>query len=111
VADSGPPTDTCRARVERTFLATPQPVLGPPVAGLVPWDVQRARACARACQVPVLSIEAAHRPADLGSVAALGPPPVPAEAVGSGQFLAPAVPEQINPMIDRFPALAGRSPG
>ena len=72
---------------------------------LFPWDVHRARECAQACQVPVLYIEAAHRLEDLDRFAALCPQLVTAKAVGSGHFLSLEVPEQINPMIDRFVSL------
>ena len=105
VAGSCLPTDTCRARVEQTFLATPQHVLVSTFESLFPWDVHRARECAKACQVPVLYIEATHRLADLNQLAALCPQPVTAKAVGSGHFLSLEVPEQINPMIDKFISL------
>jgi len=105
VADSCLPTDACRAHVEQTFLATPQHVLVSTFESLFPWDQQRARACVKACKVPVLYIEAAHRLADLDAFAALCPQLVTAKAVGSGHFLSLEVPEQINPMIDRFVSL------
>ena len=111
VADSCLPTDTCRAQVEQTFLATPPHVLVSTFESLLPWDVHRARACAKACQVPVLYIEAAHRLADLDLFAELCPQLVTAKAVGSGHFLSLEVPEQINPMIDRFLSLYVRIPG
>jgi pimeloyl-ACP methyl ester carboxylesterase len=111
VEDSCLPTDTCRAQVEQTFLATPQHVLVSTFASLFPWDVQRARECAQACQVPVLYIEAAHRRADLDRFAALCPQLVTAKAVGSGHFLSLEVPEQITPMIDRFLSRYVRRPG
>lgn len=110
VADSCLPTDTCRAHVEQTFLATPQHVLVSTFESLFPWDVHRARECAEACQVPMLYIEAAHRLADLDRLAALCPQLVTAKAVGSGHFLSLEVPEQINPMIDRFISLYVRRP-
>jgi len=110
VADSCLPTDTCRAHVEQTFLATPQHVLVSTFESLFPWDVHRARECAEACQVPVLYIEAAHRLADLDRLAALCPQLVTAKAIGSGHFLSLEVPEQINPMIDRFISLYVRRP-
>ena len=110
VADSCLPTDTCRAHVEQTFLATPQHVLVSTFESLFPWDVHRARECAEVCQVPVLYIEAAHRLADLDRFAALCPQLVTAKAVGSGHFLSLEVPEQINPMIDRFISLYVRRP-
>jgi len=105
VTDSCLPTDRCRAHVEQTFLATPQHVLVSTFTSLFPWDVNRARECAQACRAPVLYIEAAHRLADLDRLAALCPQLVTAKAVGSGHFLSLEVPEQINPMIERFVAL------
>jgi pimeloyl-ACP methyl ester carboxylesterase len=105
VADSCLPTDTCRAHVEQTFLATPQHVLVSTFTSLFPWDSHRARECAQACKVPVLYIEAAHRLADLDRFAALCPRLVTAKAVGSGHFLSLEAPEQVNPMIDRFVSL------
>jgi len=111
VADSCLPTDRCRAHVEQTFLATPQHVLVSTFTSLFPWDVHRARECAQASRVPVLYIEAAHRLADLDRFAALCPQLVTAKAVGSGHFLSLEVPEQINPMIDRFISLYVRRRG
>src|SRR5262249_15524654 len=111
VADSCLPTDRCRAHVEQTFLATPQHVLVSTFTSLSPWDVHRARECAQASRVPVLYIEAAHRLADLDRFAALCPQLVTAKAVGSGHFLSLEVPEQINPMIDRFISLYVRRRG
>jgi len=110
VADSCLPTDACRAHVEQTFLATPQHVLVSTFESLFPWDRDRARVCAKACKVPVLYIEAAHRLADLDAFAALCQQLITAKAVGSGHFLSLEVPAQINPMIDRFVGLyVGRS--
>jgi pimeloyl-ACP methyl ester carboxylesterase len=111
VADSCLPSDECRAHVEQTFLATPQHVMVSTFESLFPWDADRARDCAKACQVPVLYIEAAHRLADLDLFAKLCPQLVTAKAVGSGHFLSLEVPEQINPMIDRFISLYVRRPG
>jgi len=108
VADSCLPTDRCRTHVERTFLATPQHVLVSTFTSLFPWDVHRAGQCAEACRVPVLYIEAAHRLADLDRFAALCPQLMTAKAVGSGHFLSLEVPEQIDPMIDRFVSLYAR---
>ncbi|MGY8661235.1 alpha/beta hydrolase [Bradyrhizobium sp. UFLA05-109] len=110
VAESCLPTDACRARVEQTFLATPQHVMVSTFTSLFPWDLHRAGSCAQACRVPVLYIEAAHRLADLDRFAALCPQLVTAKAVGSGHFLSLEVPEQINPMIDRFLSLYVRRP-
>jgi len=110
VADSCLPTDTCRAHVEQTFLATPQHVLVSTFESLFPWDEHRARECAEACQVPMLYIEAAPRLADLDRLAALCPQLVTAKAIGSGHFLSLEVPEQINPMIDRIISLYVRRP-
>jgi pimeloyl-ACP methyl ester carboxylesterase len=110
VTDSCLPTDACRAHVEQTFLATPQHVLVSTFESLFPWDLHRARECVEACKVPVLYIEAAHRLADLARLATLCPQLVTAKAVGSGHFLSLEVPEQINPMIDRFMSLYVRKP-
>jgi pimeloyl-ACP methyl ester carboxylesterase len=111
VADSCLPTDECHAHVEQTFLATPQHVMVSTFESLFPWDADRARECAKVCQVPVLYIEAAHRLADLDLFAKLCPRLVTAKAVGSGHFLSLEVPEQINPMIDRFISLYVRGSG
>jgi pimeloyl-ACP methyl ester carboxylesterase len=111
VADSCLPTDKCRAGVEQTFLTTPQHVMVSTFESLFPWDAYRARDCAKKCQVPMLYIEAAHRLADLDLFAKLCPQLVTAKAVGSGHFLSLEVPEQINPMIDRFISLYARRPG
>ena len=110
VADSCLPTDKCRAHVEQTFLGTPQHVMVSTFESLFPWDSHRARDCAKACQVPVLYIEAAHRLANLDLFAELCPQLITAKAVGSGHFLSLEVPEQINPMIDRFISLHVRIP-
>jgi pimeloyl-ACP methyl ester carboxylesterase len=55
--------------------------------------------------VPVLVISAAH-PEDLAPVRTLCPTLVSGQTVGAGHFNQLEVPEQVNPMIDRFLALA-----
>lgn len=107
VTDSCLPTDQCHDQVEQTFLATPQYVMVSTFESLFPWDLHRARDCAKACQVPVLYIEATHRLANLDLFAKLCPQLVSAKAVGSGHFLSLEVPEQVNAMIDRFILLHG----
>ena len=105
VEDSCLPTDACRHQVERTFLATPQHVMISTFESLFLWDLHRARDCAKACRSPVLYIQAACRLADLDLFAKLCPQLITAKAVGSGHFLSLEVPQQINPMIDRFISL------
>jgi pimeloyl-ACP methyl ester carboxylesterase len=56
-------------------------------------------------RVPVLVISAAH-PEDLAPVRTLCPTLVSGQTVGAGHFNQLEVPEQVNPMIDRFLALA-----
>jgi hypothetical protein len=85
------PTDTCRAHVEQTFLATPQHILVSTFESLFPWDVHRAREGAEACQAPVLYVEATHRLA-ADRLAAMCPQLVTAKAVGSDHFLSLEVP-------------------
>src|SRR5262249_47100835 len=111
VADSCLPTDRCRAHVEQTFLATPRHVLVSTFTGLLPLDGRRGREGAPARRVPERYIEAAHRLGDLDGFAALCPQLVTAKVVGSGHFLSLEVPEQINPMIDRFISLYVRRRG
>ena len=95
-------TSTIVMTIVVLFLGT---VSAQPLALPDDWPIQGARECVEACKVPVLYIEAAHRLADLARLATLCPQLVTAKAVGSGHFLSLAVPEQINPMIDRFMSL------
>ena len=106
VAESCLPTDQCRSHVEETFLATLQHVMVSTFESLFPRDSNRARVCAKSCAVPVLYIQAAHRLADLDLFAQLCPQLMTAKAVGSGHILSLEVPEQVNPMMDRFLALS-----
>lgn len=110
-----------RAFVERLFLPTDQvrreDTLGrmplAPVAiasaamqGMGEYDA--ASALGRVT-VPVLVI-AAVKSEDLRPVRRLCPTLVTAQTVGAGHFLQLEVPEQVNPMIDRFLALLGPQP-
>jgi pimeloyl-ACP methyl ester carboxylesterase len=78
----------------RIFLA-----MGAGVVGYDSWTV------ALACRVPALLVMAARPFVDLGALHELPDVWQYGWAVGAGHFLQMVVPEQVNPMIDRFLAL------
>lgn len=98
------PTDTVRrAEIIDRAARTPVAVAAPAAQAIADYDGAGALA---STTVPVLMLCAAFRP-DVGAIAALCPHLVTGQTVGAGHFHQLEVPEQVNPMIERFLALAG----
>jgi pimeloyl-ACP methyl ester carboxylesterase len=98
------PSDTARRdEIIAGMPLTDRRIAAAAMRGMGDYDAATALGRVR---VPVLVISAAH-PEDLGPVRALCPTLVTGQTVGAGHFHQLEVPEQVNPMIDRFLALAG----
>lgn len=98
------PTD----RVRRDDIIARMPLTDPSTAAAVMLgmgEYDAAEALGRV-EVPVLIVSAA-RAEDLAPVRALCKSVTTGQTVGAGHFNQLEVPEQVNPMIDRFLALAG----
>lgn len=97
------PTDTHQELVKRAFFATPQYVWCSSLEKMMEWDKKNAEKCVRNCHIPVLYIEGPKLVMDLSRFEACYPAQlIRGKVVGSGHFLTLEVPEQVNPMIDRF---------
>ena len=98
------PTDDAdrRAQIIATMCAVPNDLAIPLVRAMAAYD---SVAVLRKCNLPVLAIGSAvpaNEPAflrDANSAVTLG------QTVGSGHFNQLEVPEQVNPMIERFLAV------
>jgi pimeloyl-ACP methyl ester carboxylesterase len=64
-----------------------------------------AMAALRECNVPVLTISSAVPTNDAASLLEANPAVTIGQTVGAGHFLMLEVPEQVNPMIERFLAV------
>ena len=91
-----------KAWIVETMLATPQHVMAAAMEGIAAWDSVRAATNAR---VPVLNISSSAPRADVARFHALCPHLVHGQVVGAGHFFQLEVPDQVNPMIERFLAL------
>jgi pimeloyl-ACP methyl ester carboxylesterase len=89
--------------VRERMLATPRHVMASARAYSRAWD---ARPAAAACKVPVLYIQAATPRPELEAFRKLCPQLVVGRTVGAGHFNMLEVPEQVNPMIERFLAIS-----
>jgi pimeloyl-ACP methyl ester carboxylesterase len=98
------PTDdpTRRAEIIRTMTAVPNDIAIPAVRAIAAFD---AMAALRACTVPVLAISSAVPTNDAASLLEANPTITIGQTVGAGHFLQLEVPEQVNPMIERFLAI------
>jgi pimeloyl-ACP methyl ester carboxylesterase len=98
------PTDdpTRRAQIIKTMTAVPNDIAIPLVRAIAAFD---ALAALRACEAPVLTISSAVPTNDPASLLEACPSMTIGQTVGAGHFLMLEVPEQINPMIERFLAI------
>ena len=98
------PTDdpTRRAEIIQTMTAVPNDIAIPLVRAIAAFD---AMAALRECKVPVLTISSAVPTNDAASLREANPTITLGQTVGAGHFLQLEVPEQVNPMIERFLAI------
>ena len=93
-----------KARIVEGMCATPQHVMVSTFDQLVGYDSLPA---AERCRVPVLAIASKVPSSDHARFHKLCPQLLTGQVVGAGHFLHLEVPEQVNPMIDRFLAING----
>jgi pimeloyl-ACP methyl ester carboxylesterase len=95
------PTDdaTRRAKIVDTMTAVPNDIAIPLVEAIAAFD---ALAVLRQCEVPVVTISSAVPTNDAASLLEVNPTMTLGQTVGAGHFLQLEVPEQVNPMIERF---------
>jgi len=91
-----------KARIVEQMISTPQHVAVSCMEAIVGWD---GAAAARACSVPALHIGAAQPINDAAALRGLNPIIQTAQTVGAGHFNMLEVPDQVNPMIERFLAV------
>jgi pimeloyl-ACP methyl ester carboxylesterase len=95
------PTDdkTRRAKIIETMTAVPNDIAIPLVEAIAAFD---AMAVLRKCTLPVVTISSAVPTNDAASLLDASPTMTLGQTVGAGHFLQLEVPEQVNPMIERF---------
>ena len=98
------PTDdrSRRAKIIETMTAVPNDIAIPSVEAIAAFD---AMAVLRHCAVPVLTISSAVPTNDAASLLEANATMTLGQTVGAGHFLQLEVPEQVNPMIERFLAI------
>ncbi len=98
------PTDdpTRRAEIVKSMTAVPNEIAIPLVRAIAAYD---AMAALRECQVPVVTISSAVPTNDATTLREANPAITLGQTVGAGHFLQLEVPEQVNPMIERFLAI------
>ena len=98
------PTDdpTRRAEIIHTMTSVPNEIAIPLVRAIAAFDAMEAL---RDCKVPVLTISSAVPTNDAASLLEASPTITLGQTVGAGHFLQLEVPEQVNPMIERFLAI------
>ena len=98
------PTDdaTRRAEIIATMTAVPNDIAIPLVEAIAAFD---AMAVLRQCELPIVTISSAVPTNDAASLLAASSTMTFGQTVGAGHFLQLEVPEQVNPMIERFLAI------
>jgi pimeloyl-ACP methyl ester carboxylesterase len=98
------PTDdqTRRAEIIQTMTSVPNDIAIPLVRAIAAFDGLGAL---RECRVPVLVISSAVPTNSSDSLLEANPTITLGQTVGAGHFLQLEVPEQVNPMIERFLAV------
>ena len=98
------PTDdpTRRAQIIETMTAVPNDIAIPLVQAIAAFD---GMAALGQCEVPVVTISSAVPTNDAASLLAANSTMTLGQTVGAGHFLQLEVPEQVNPMIERFLAI------
>lgn len=98
------PTDdqTRRTEIIQKMTSVPNDIAIPLVRAIAAFD---GMAALRECKVPVLTISSAVPTNDAESLSEANPTITLGQTVGAGHFLQLEVPEQVNPMIERFLAI------
>jgi pimeloyl-ACP methyl ester carboxylesterase len=98
------PTDdpTRRAEITQTMTAVPNDIAISLVRAIAAYD---AMAALRDCDLPVVVISSAVPTNEAAALLDANPTITLGQTVGAGHFLQLEVPEQVNPMIDRFLAI------
>ena len=93
---------TRRAEIIQKMTSVPNDSAISLVRAIASFD---AMAALRNCKVPVLTTSSAVPTNDAASLLAANPTMTLGQTVGAGHFLQLEVPEQVNPMIERFLAI------
>jgi pimeloyl-ACP methyl ester carboxylesterase len=93
---------TRRAKIIETMTSVPNDIAIPLVQAIAAFD---AMAVLRRCQVPVVTISSAVPTNDTATLLEANATMMIGQTVGAGHFLQLEVPEQVNPMIERFLAI------
>jgi pimeloyl-ACP methyl ester carboxylesterase len=103
------PTDdpARRERIVETMTSVPNDIAIPLVRAIASFDGMGAL---RECTVPVLTISSAVPTNDAAALLDANPTMTIGQTVGAGHFLMLEVPEQVNPMIERFLAVIPGGP-
>ena len=91
-----------RAQIIQTMTSVPNDIAIPLVQAIAAFDGMDAL---RSCQVPVVTIASAVPTNDAASLLEANATMTLGQTVGAGHFLQLEVPDQVNPMIERFLAI------
>jgi pimeloyl-ACP methyl ester carboxylesterase len=95
-------TDTCAPFLESMYLETSPSVWRSCFLEMIRWDKDKVKDQIKKIHIPILYIEAENCIIDMPAFKELYPGLMTAKVVSSGHLLSLEVPEQINPMIERF---------